>query len=233
MVSPSCSVPPSVRWPRDVDTPLTRLITHPVPYSAQYALRLLRLNEESSIVGRWRRGADLMSNEDHTRNAHRSGAEEPRSAAGAAAIEALQALSDSVHDADEQALRALQMRPVDAVALLHLVEAGRTERFLSPTELAAKLRLTTAGVTKLVDRLSGAERVERRPNPRDRRSVVLVPTESATADLTRAYGHIHTPLITVIDELSDDEAAVVTRFASRFADAIRRAGERDDARSDD
>jgi DNA-binding MarR family transcriptional regulator len=172
-----------------------------------------------------------MSNEDHTHNAHRSGAEEPRSAAGAAAIEALQALSDSVHDADERALRALQMRPVDAVALLHLVEAGRTERFMSPTELAAKLRLTTAGITKLVDRLSDAERVERRPNPRDRRSIVLVPTPSATADLTRAYGHMHTPLITVVDELSDDDAAVVTRFASRFADAIRRASTRDDAAS--
>ncbi|PYY46229.1 MarR family transcriptional regulator [Curtobacterium sp. MCBD17_023] len=33
------------------------------------------------------------------------------------------------------------------------------------------MHLTTAGVTKLVDRLSSAERVERRPNPRDRRSV--------------------------------------------------------------
>ncbi|PYY39653.1 hypothetical protein DEJ32_07625 [Curtobacterium sp. MCPF17_046] len=232
MVSPSCSVPPGVRWPRDLDTPPTALITHPVSYFAEYALCLLPPLRRSSIIESRRTRSDLMPNEDNARNAHRSGAEEPRSAAGAAAIEALQALSDSVHDADEQALRALQMRPVDAVALLHLVEAGRTERFLSPTELAAKLRLTTAGVTKLVDRLSGADRVERRPNPRDRRSVVLVPTESATADLTRAYGHIHTPLITVIDELSDDEAAVVTRFASRFADAIRRAGERDDARSD-
>jgi hypothetical protein len=42
---------------------------------------------------------------------------------------------------------------------------------------------------------------------------------------------MHTPLITVVDELSDDEAAVVTRFASRFADAIRRASTREQPRS--
>jgi DNA-binding MarR family transcriptional regulator len=162
-----------------------------------------------------------MTNEGNARNAHRAGQEQPRRAAGASAIQALQALSDSVHEADDQALRALQMRPIDALALLHLVEASRAECFLSPTELATKLRLTTAGITKLVDRLSKAERVERRPNPRDRRSVILVPTATATADLTRAYGHIHTPLITVIDELSDDEAAAVERFASRFAEAVR------------
>ncbi|PZF09958.1 hypothetical protein DEJ25_13310 [Curtobacterium sp. MCPF17_011] len=163
-----------------------------------------------------------MTNEDNARNAHRVCVEEPRNAAGATAITALESLSDSVHDADERALRALQMRPIDALALLHLVEASRGDRFLSPTELAAKLHLSTAGVTKLVDRLSRAERVDRRPNPRDRRSVVLVPTPNATADLTRAYGHIHTPLITVINELSDDEAAVVARFASRFSEALRR-----------
>ncbi|PZE62901.1 hypothetical protein DEJ33_00140 [Curtobacterium sp. MCPF17_047] len=73
------------------------------------------------------------------------------------------------------------IRPTDAVALLHLVEASRGDRFLSPTELAAKLHLTSAGVTKLVDRLSSAARVERRPNPRERRSVALVPTATATA----------------------------------------------------
>ncbi|WP_181439399.1 MarR family transcriptional regulator [Curtobacterium sp. MCBD17_032] len=162
-----------------------------------------------------------MTSEDNARNAHRVCAEKPSSQAGAAAIEALQSLSDSVHDADERALRALQMRPIDALALLHLVEASRGGRFLRPTELAVRLHLTTAGVTKLVDRLSRAERVDRRPNPRDRRSVALVPTATGTADLTRAYGHIHTPLITVINELSDAEATVVARFATRFAEALR------------
>ncbi|PZE63616.1 MarR family winged helix-turn-helix transcriptional regulator [Curtobacterium sp. MCBD17_021] len=169
-----------------------------------------------------------MTSEDNARNAHRICAEEPRSQAGAAAIEALQSLSDSAHDADERALRALQIRPIDALALLHLVEASRGGRFLIATELAARLHLTTAGVTKLVDRLSRAERVERRPNPRDRRSVSLVPTAIGTADLTRAYGDIHTPLITVINELSDAEATVVARFAARFAEALRQDNDRNE-----
>ncbi|WIB13254.1 hypothetical protein [Curtobacterium sp. MCPF17_052] len=52
--------------------------------------------------------------------------------------------------------------------------------------------------------------------------MVLVPTVAASEDLARAYGHIHTPVTAVIDELSDDEAAVVGRFAARLADALRR-----------
>ncbi|PYY46230.1 hypothetical protein [Curtobacterium sp. MCBD17_023] len=78
-----------------------------------------------------------MTSEDDAGNAYRVYAEEPCSRAGAAVIEALQSLRDSAHDADERALRALQMRSIEALALLHLVEASRGDRFLSPTELAA------------------------------------------------------------------------------------------------
>ncbi|PYY32609.1 hypothetical protein DEJ25_05680 [Curtobacterium sp. MCPF17_011] len=163
-----------------------------------------------------------MGTDDRTSSSQHLYAAQPRTAAGAAALASLQSLSDSVHDADEGALRALQMRPIDALALMHLVDAGRIERFLSPTDLALRLRLSTAGVTKLVDRLFRDGRVERRPHVHDRRRVVLVPTATASADLARAYGHIHTPVTAVIDELSDDEAAVVGRFAARLADALRR-----------
>ncbi|QQD77903.1 MarR family transcriptional regulator (plasmid) [Curtobacterium sp. YC1] len=162
-----------------------------------------------------------MGTDSHTQSASNLFSSQPRSAEGAAAIASLQALSDSVHDADEQALRALRILPIDALALRHLVLAYRDGRTVNPTELARALRISTAGITKLIDRLVRDGRAERQPNPKDRRGIIITATDSAEQDLARAYGHLHTPLIATIDALSDEEASTVRRFASRLAEAIR------------
>jgi DNA-binding MarR family transcriptional regulator len=151
----------------------------------------------------------------------------PRSAAGAAAIAGLQSLGETVHDADDSALRALGLQSTDAIALLHVVQASREELFLNPTHLARILRVSSAAATKVIDRLVEAGRVERRPNPKDRRGVVIVPLETAIRDVALAYGHIHVPVVEVIDELSDADAEVLSRFAVRLATALRRANAAD------
>jgi len=145
----------------------------------------------------------------------------PRTAAGAAAIASLEVLGESVHAADDAALRQLDLRSTDALALQHVVQAAAADRPLSPTALASRLRITTAAVTKLVDRLSRAGRAERQPNPRDRRGIVVVPSAGAPDELDRAYGRITAPLVRIVDELTDDEAEVVARFADRLGAAIR------------
>ncbi|MFC7431590.1 MULTISPECIES: MarR family winged helix-turn-helix transcriptional regulator [unclassified Agrococcus] len=114
------------------------------------------------------------------------------------------------------------MRSLDALALSHLVEAEQAGQRLSPSQLSRLLKVSTAAITKLVDRLVAAGRVERRPNPRDRRGVVLAPVGSAIEDVATAYGHVHTPVVDAIDELTDEEAAVVGRFAARLAEALQR-----------
>lgn len=160
--------------------------------------------------------------DEHGRNAARPHLRtRPRTAAGADAIAGLEALGESVHEADDAALRKLDLRSTDALALLHVVQAAAADRPLSPTALASRLGITTAAVTKLVDRLGRAGRAERRPNPRDRRGIVVVPSAGAAADLEQAYGHITAPLVQVVDELSDAEAEVIARFANRLGSAIR------------
>jgi DNA-binding MarR family transcriptional regulator len=147
--------------------------------------------------------------------------EGPRTDEGVAAVTSLQALSSSVHEAEQQALQVLHARSSDALALQHLVMAGETGRFLTPSQLARLLKLSSAAITKLVDRLVGAGRVERRPNPEDRRGVVVVPVGTAHQDVAAAYGPIHGPVVDVINELTDAEAKVVARFAARLAEVIR------------
>jgi DNA-binding MarR family transcriptional regulator len=162
-----------------------------------------------------------MDNNHLRGNAHDVSAQQPRTLEGAAAIASLEMLSDAVHDADEQALRELGMLPIDALALRHLVLAQHNGQTINATQLARTLRLSSAGITKLIDRLVRSGRVERHPNPNDRRGIIITPADTAEQDLARAYGHIQTPLIAVIDELSAEEAGVIQRFASRLADALR------------
>jgi len=163
-----------------------------------------------------------MRTDETTHERSDGGGLQPSTPEGLAAIASLQALSDSVHDADERALRDLQMLPVDALALRHLVQAHQEGRSVNPTELARTLRLSTAGITKLVDRLVRDGRAERRPNPKDRRGIVVLPSGTAVDDLARAYGHLRSPVIAAIDALSAAEAGAVERFASRLAAALRR-----------
>jgi DNA-binding MarR family transcriptional regulator len=164
-----------------------------------------------------------MDSSNRRENAHHAPAPQaqPRTVDGAAAIASLQALGDAVHDADDQALRTLRMLPIDALALRHLVMAQREGQTVNGTQLAQVLRLSSAGTTKLIDRLVRSGRAERHPNPNDRRGIIIVPADTAAQDLARAYGHIQNPLIAAIDELNPDEADTIQRFASRLTAALR------------
>ncbi len=51
---------------------------------------------------------------------------------------------------------------------------------ITPNDLATRLTLTTGSVTALLDRLQDANLVRRDPNPDDRRSILVSPTESGT-----------------------------------------------------
>jgi DNA-binding MarR family transcriptional regulator len=144
----------------------------------------------------------------------------PRSPAGESTIRALQSLSRSIQDADALALQRLGIGPLDIRALLFIVQRNRHGLVVRPGDLVTTLHVTSAAITKLVDRLVRAGRIERAPDPRDRRATVLTPTESTIADITDAYGHIHEPLVAVVDAYTDEELAVVARFSSRLAASL-------------
>src|SRR4028119_1451778 len=71
----------------------------------------------------------------------------------------------------------------EMAALEHLQQAG--EDGLTPTQLGRRLSRSSGAVTALVDRMERAGRVERRPNPNDRRSSVV---RTLPSGLTAARG---------------------------------------------
>ncbi len=144
----------------------------------------------------------------------------PASPEGADVVSALQLLGDAARQAEDRAVIELGMTASDILAVRYLLQAERDEQHLSATDLSHLLGVTTAAASKLVDRLVAAGHAERRPHPTDKRARVIAPTEAAAADMHASYALIHTPLVTVVNQLPANEAVVIARFASTLAAAL-------------
>ena len=105
----------------------------------------------------------------------------------------------------------------ELAALEHL-SAGE----LTPAELAERLFVSRGAITALVDRLERGGYVERVPNPKDRRSVLLRRTPSSAQKM---LGQL-LPLIGQIDGLdaglSDEERAAIKGFVRDATQAMVR-----------
>lgn len=113
--------------------------------------------------------------------------------------------------------RELSVNPTDLEAMEQLIMHGP----LSPTQIAAKLGISTAAATVAVDRLCAVGHVTRAPNPKDRRGVLVVPE---VASLERAMATLM-PMIMgidrVISEFSADEQDAITRYLTRVDQVYR------------
>ena len=86
--------------------------------------------------------------------------------------------------------------------------------------LAEVTGLTSGAVTGVVDRLEKAGFVERRPDPDDRRRVIV----AARPGIEQAYGDIFDSLgastMALAERYSDDELAVITDWVARTIELI-------------
>lgn len=80
------------------------------------------------------------------------------------------------------------LNPTDARFVFYLAAADG--RGVTPKQAGEYLELSTGAMTSLVDRLEKREHIERRPNPDDRRSILLHLTPSG-ADVAREIGDVY------------------------------------------
>ena len=92
-----------------------------------------------------------------------------------------------------------------------------TEGTSTPTELAARLQITTASVTELVERLGRAGLARRAPHPHDRRKVVLSLTETAQRQVGAMFERIAVSTARCTSLLDGDERETVLRFLHDLA----------------
>ncbi len=111
----------------------------------------------------------------------------------------------------------LEVNPTDLAAMEHLIQSGP----LSPSEIAARLGVTTAAATTIVDRLARVGHVARRSNENDRRGVLVVPEP---ASVQRALGIIM-PMVQAVDgalqDFDETEQRAIAAYLRRVLEIYR------------
>jgi DNA-binding MarR family transcriptional regulator len=107
----------------------------------------------------------------------------------------------------------------EMAALEHLQHAHGG---LTPTELGRRLSLSSGAITALVDRLERTGHVERRPNPADRRSSVVLPIPEGLEEAGRHLIPVAAELLEKTAELTDEEREAVGRYLEVATEVFRR-----------
>src|SRR5262245_20308937 len=105
---------------------------------------------------------------------------------------------------------------------LHSLEIVGRSGGLTPTELAQALGFTTGGITTVIDRLERAGYARRRPDPRDRRRVVVEATELTAERDAEVFGQLILSTQQIAATYTDAELAVIRDFLERNRMAIDR-----------
>lgn len=106
----------------------------------------------------------------------------------------------------------------DMHALRFIMAGQRAGLVVTPAMLAAHLDVTTAAVTKLLDRLQAGGHVVRDPHPSDRRAMALHVTEETMVRARHTVGVPHARRFASAARLSSAERDTVVRFLHDLAD---------------
>jgi len=127
-------------------------------------------------------------------------------------------LHQAAHDLATALDRQFAPLGVTAQQAALLLHASRQQH--SPSQLMTLLGTDTAGMTKLADRLEAKHLIERHPNPRDRRSVLITLTPGGQAlvpQLAPVFGRVTRQLFT---GFSPGEVGVLTTMLERMRSNI-------------
>jgi len=117
----------------------------------------------------------------------------------------------------DRTLRHHRLSRAGRQALAVLEGAGQP---LSPTTLAERLIVTTASVTSLLDTLERRGLVERRPDPRDRRRLLVALTDDGRALVEQFLPEVVALQTAVVAELSETQRQQLLRLLSKIRDGM-------------
>ncbi len=115
---------------------------------------------------------------------------------------------------------SMRMGETDLLAVRYLLSAQRAGRAVSPKDLAAYLKISSASTTILIDRLVKSGHVQRQPHPTDRRALIIVATSETDAEVRATLGPMHKRMMGIAESLSPTDAAIVASFLERIRDAV-------------
>jgi DNA-binding MarR family transcriptional regulator len=88
----------------------------------------------------------------------------------------------------------------------------------SPTELAQYTGMTSGSATVMLDRLENAGLIERRPNPKDRRGVLIEINQQAMSQIGALFVGTQIAQDDLITGYTEHELRTIADFLTRFTD---------------
>ncbi|WP_237708969.1 MarR family winged helix-turn-helix transcriptional regulator [Citricoccus sp. CH26A] len=114
----------------------------------------------------------------------------------------------------------MDMNATDVDALRFVIARQGAGETVTPRALATHLGISTASTTKLLDRLGRSGHLRREPHPRDRRSVVVVATDHAHAEVRARLSRMHRRMMEVAQAVPEASRPDVARFLEEMAECL-------------
>ena len=111
----------------------------------------------------------------------------------------------------------MELSERDMRALRFLIAGSRAGRLVTPAMLADYLGVTSAAVTKLLDRLEAGDHLIRAPHPADRRAIVLTVTPHTRQSARSQVGVSHARRFAAAARLAPAERDAVIRFLQELS----------------
>lgn len=92
----------------------------------------------------------------------------------------------------------------------------------SPTELAKYTGLTSGSVTAMLDRLENVGFITRKPNPKDRRGVLIEVNQKSTPAVAYLVGGVQKGLKEIIESYSAKDLALITEFLTAITENVKK-----------
>jgi DNA-binding MarR family transcriptional regulator len=100
----------------------------------------------------------------------------------------------------------------------------RADKLLTHIELAKAIRLTSGGITGVIDRLEKARYVQRKGDRKDRRLKFIQPNkDKAEADIDPLFYLLQERMAELYSSYKDEELAVVADFITKAIQVLQEA----------
>ncbi|MHA7984646.1 MarR family winged helix-turn-helix transcriptional regulator [Rathayibacter sp. CAU 1779] len=133
-------------------------------------------------------------------------------------LAALRRWRESEEASLDESRRTMQLGPTDMRAMRYLVVLKGRGELATPSGLATHLGISTASVTKLLDRLEAAGHIQRQRHPTDRRGVVIMLAPDSHLRVREVIGRRHGRRFELAKQLRPDERETVIRFLNGLSE---------------
>lgn len=137
-----------------------------------------------------------------------------------ALMAALAALREAEQELSEALEQYMQLGQTDMKALHFLIVAKHTGDIVTARALAQHLQISTASVTKLLDRLEAGHHILRAPHPHDRRALAITITDTTYETAIETIGRKQARRFHAAARLTTQQRDVVIRFLKDMAHEI-------------